>query len=206
MKLPGYLPQEELEALVARYRAGQLDLRNEIVESHLRLVYVIATNFSACCPRKWQELVGEAYWQTIVAVERFQRLGKDNQITPYIARSVVLNLRKFLRQDRTIRLSSTTITRRLQDGTEDTLPATVLIPPEAFGQRSTKVWTKGVSQLEIKEVFDRATREVEEPEILDLHLQGYNTTEIGEAVGLSQSQISKKLAFIREKIAYHWRQ
>lgn len=191
INLPPHLTDEELEPLVARYRAGEIGLRNQIVESHLRLVYMIGSRYATNCPRKWQDIICESYFITLDSVIRFQTTGKDNCITPYIVSRLFYGLRDFIVKDRVIKVPPRTMRFKKLE-----LPTTtneVILLSKGAGHEKA---------VEFRELLEHLNNE--ERKILDLWFEGWSQKEIGELVSLEQTTVSRKLNATFMKIGAYY--
>lgn len=158
----------------------------------MRLVIAIVARNVHRAWHKKDDLIGEALLSLVEAVDRFPIVAKDNNIVPYIVKTVSYRLRSAIRtnivKERTARRTGQVIELR------------------QLTKKISKHLTveHKVYKFELDEIAAKAVETEEEETILDLCLQGYKDREIGEVIGKSNSYVAKRRYKVFERFRYYY--
>lgn len=127
---PRILDEKVLNDLVQRLRDGDLSVKTEIINGHMRLAMSIVAEFAT--PHRADDLVGEALLgltQAVVWSGPHADPGNpdtilpsrlhDNNITPYIATTIRRYIRDFISTDRAVFMPGRTFRKKVADGEID---------------------------------------------------------------------------------------
>lgn len=119
-KLPPSLPSVELEKLVIQLKTAikeeRNNIRNKIVEAHLKIGMYIAARYSLRCPNELDDIVSVMELALVKAVYRARNRLKDNNITPYIIARIHGAIRDYIKNPKLYGMSGRTLDYYIEKG------------------------------------------------------------------------------------------
>lgn len=193
--LPEPLDREDLEERVDEFRkTGQH--REAIIMSHLRLSISHAAFYTARCPRKEEDFICEAFLSLIEAVDRFRRLGRDNNITPYISKTVWFALLRELVEGRPVKLPDK---RTWQEQVE-----ALDVEESSFLRDPDKIIAKDRIRFDLRDILHHCAKSEEDWKIILAAYQGYTLAETAEMIGRSTSYVGTRRDALFQRFIYYW--
>ena len=168
-------------------RAGDDSVKHRIILSHTRLALRIAHSVARSYPEHRDEMVSAAFAELVDCVNRFQVVGDNNHITPYIQACVkghVLRVPGILAS----MVGSRGVKR--QNDTSLTLE-------HDSGRCEADV-------LEMREAFLAACDDEVVRAILLGHLEGETLTDIAKKIGYSVPSVSVRFSNLKKRIRFQW--
>ena len=203
------LTPEELNQLVARLRAGDRTVAHLIIESELKVAYKIAKYYSRWYPNKRDDIVGAAYMGITWAVNRACAGHMyDNNIVPYIAKTVHRFIKEHLERDHLIRIPRDAFRKMIEEHGEIqfvpiAFPLHVANDNDEENQADEDTIEPAAREdtdpIDYAEMFDQLALSNFEKQVLHLKSERRTLHEIGEIVGKSHVWVYKTLENIRER-------
>jgi DNA-directed RNA polymerase specialized sigma subunit len=208
--IPERLDEIVLKELVIQLKESKntnIEIRNRIVEGHIRLGLSIAGRFANKVKFKVEDIIAEMLLCIVESVNRFcSGFSYDNEITPFIISSIHSKLSKFLEEDRVVYMPGRTVRYYTMIGSDKLYKAPTEIylvekgsigidvddyeGPEAFkGAYILPETEDDHSESEIFEILDKVTNNFIEEKIIRLRAEGLSYKEIEPLVGYSQASI-----------------
>lgn len=203
--IPDRLTDEVLTAKVAEYRhTRSIVLRDEIIESHIRLALTLAGRFMTRHPRRKDDLISASLLGLTQAVEWAPDRLYDNNITPYICITVIRFLRDYVQQDHVI-----TVERRaLKAGMMEGMKVIPYMQPYEADDRDEENYQDGgyfdvtpaVYDLDDnQELFNYLNDNPTTEYIMTCLTEGYTYQEIADDLCLSKQRIGQLVIALRQK-------
>jgi RNA polymerase sigma factor (sigma-70 family) len=217
--LPEKLESEELEKLVIELKSkpNNEEIRNKIINSHLRLGVSIASRYGSKHNNRIDDLVGEMFLALVEGVIKFCKDSSyDNNITPYLVSRIHGKLSTYIENDRVIHMPGRTVRHYTATGSSklDKIPNQVYLNQGSRdselndsyegtgrfdGQYILPETVDDNSESEVLEILNKVTNNFIEKRIIQLRAEGYSYREIGPMVGYSQSSIATMIAAIEKR-------
>jgi len=200
--------KSDLSLLVERLRAGDRTVAELIIESNITVAKRIAKYYSKWYPDKSDDIRGAAFVGLTQAVTwAYEGRMYDNNIIPYIAKTVDRFIKDFLEKDHLIRIPRSAFREMIQrmeaiqflpiafplhirnDDEENSADEEIIEPAAPVD----------TDPLELMEFFDRLALTEFEKIVLTQKSEGRTLHEIAEMTGKSHVWIYKTLENIRER-------
>jgi len=194
-KIPDAIREDRLLELVARLRAGDDSVSEEIVRGHVHLAISIASKYARFAPHRAEELVSESVYGIIFAVAKAREKLRDDNIKPWIAACCHRFSYRFLDRDvATVRKPRSTIRDERARG-EDSQPVVVtsLSVSEGRAQRCCR------PLADVRDTLSAVVRDEEDATILELREAGYNDREIASRLSVSPAYVSRVRGELRRR-------
>lgn len=199
-KLPPSLPSVELEKLVIQLKTAikeeRNNIRNKIVEAHLKIGMYIAARYSLRCPNELDDIVSVMELALVKAVYRARNRLKDNNITPYIIARIHGAIRDYIKNPKLYGMSGRTLDYYIEKGDQrgDN-------PPYQIQEEINNFTTKENDEelFLIKELLDKSSHGYIEKRIIELRTEGYTYGEIGPMVGYCKARVQIIVSNIEDK-------
>ena len=202
------MEKSKLDLLVQRLRLGDRTVASLIIESNISVAKKIARYYSKWYPEKSDDITGAAFMGLTQAVT-WAGNGRmyDNNIVPYIAKTVTRFIKDFLEADHLIKIPRSAFKEMIQrmeaiqflpiafpihqkDNDEENPADEYMNEPAA---------PTDTNPLELKEFFDRLALTEFEKLVLTQKSEGRTLHEIANATGKSHVWIYKTLENIRDR-------
>lgn len=225
LELPCEADPTELDALVAKLRAGDPSVRQRIVELHVRLVTSIAGRMVAS--NLVDDAIQEANAALLEIVDYAPIALTDNNITAYITASVRFEIRRLMGCNRVVYMPGRTFRDRAAKGKisrdgnnfEPTLVGVVstmkLVMTEEREALSVDHDIFSINQympgytipearpetpsVETLDVLDHAIQTSQEQSFVEMAREGYTFKEIGERYDVSTSWVGKVISRVEKR-------
>jgi len=210
-EIPEQLDDATIQKLVAEYKETRsLVLRDQIIESHIRLAMGVVARFVGHNRRRKDDLISAALHGLTQAVEWAPDRLKDDNITPYIWATVMRFVRDFLSKDRVVTIERRAFKEMIESGgVYSAVPYLYRVEADDSDEENY-LESEYVDQT--PPVYDEPTTELEEMIqhlhkhdemmvfIIDSLVKGHTLQEIGHELGYTKQYISKLVAEIRERV------
>lgn len=211
--LPNRLSNEELEKLVIKLKELKykqrypefIEIRNEIVKSHMKLAVSIASRFGSLAKNHVDDLVGESFYILIKYTKMAAEKLTDNNITPYLISGLHGDLNKLITEGSIVYMPERTVRYYGEKGRYFSLskmPFRITLlsndpkkeeESENFKGSYIIPETSDIKiriESEVMEVLDKVTTNFIEKRVIQLRSEEYTYKEIGPLVGLSTSAVA----------------
>lgn len=175
MELPEMISESDLKTLLARLKSGDETVKEAITLGHLRLAVSIARRWTQTHPSQAMQIMSDAMYGVIYAVEHAATKLYDDNITAYIASSVVSKIRNGLEKRFLVRV-----------------PRSATIMPFVSATKFKASATYG-SVAELREVVYSCAANELEAHIMWLRETGHTFEEIATITGKSQTSVQRLL-------------
>ena len=176
---PPPITEERLAELVAKLKAGDKSVIDEIVSGHLRLAVYIAACYASLEPKKSKDLVGEASLALVKACHEVEKMQTDS-FGKFVSYRIHDACGRFVIRDRLVPLSDHA---RYKAGQKDKQ----YLPNKEVSDRQMSPLNKMI----LDEKIQLAVKTEEEKKIFDLKCQGYTFREIQEITGIDRTTANR---------------
>lgn len=224
--LPDDPDPDELLDLVSRLRSGDHTVRARLVELHVKLVTTIAGRMAPA--NNVDDAIQEANRVLLEAVDRAVTALHDNEITAYISATVRHEVRKFLNEDRCVKMPSRTFRHKAAKGEinkdgDNLDPALVgvvstmkLVMSEERESRtsgdenviSIGRYMPGYTipearpewpSMEMREALNLAILTPQEHAYVEMASEGYTFKEIGDRYGVTSARVGQVVRRVEDR-------
>lgn len=216
-------PDEDvLRDQVQRYRDGDESQRNAIISAHLHVVASIAGDFGR---RDSDEILGVALLELVDAVDRAPTALSDNEITPYITKSVRYRIKDAIGENRPVYMPSRTFRYKAahgeidREGSDDptirgVLSLTAVVKEDDplgdepdmddSGARWQGAYTVPTARaerpcIEFREILALSIRDKTEEKIVTMAAEGHSYGEIETILQMKKSHIGYLLTRVMDR-------
>lgn len=175
MELPEMISESDLDKLVDRLRSGDATVKESIILGHLRLAVSLARRMIYHHPDQSMQIMSDAMFGVVAAVERSQEKLRDNNITAYIASSIISKIRNGLEKRFIVRIPR----------------SAAMVPFVSATKFKASAMYGGVEEL--REAIYACAADELEAHILWLRESGHTFEEIATITGKSQTSIQRVL-------------
>lgn len=194
--LPSY-DEDTLKVLVDRYLVDP-SYRNVLVESQMRLTFTIASMYLSRYNHDQEELVSDALFSLVNAVERFRVAALTNpssSLPAYVNTTIFRELKKTVLRNRLIPIPSTVLHRKLKEGTlEQADLVSLLSDVEA---------RDGVDDSDVSDFINIVIQCDESRRILKMRVAKYKDHEIADELRVKVSYVWNKCREIRQSLSLY---
>lgn len=194
--LPTY-NEEELKVLVGRYLVDP-SYRNVVIESQMRLTFTIASMYLSRYKHDQEELVSDALFSLVHAVDRFRLTAAtdpDSSLPAYVNKTIWLELKRTLLKNRLIPIPSSTLHRKLRDGTLKETDVIDIIDCGLVDKTSHILDSDQSDLINVVIHCDEAKR------ILRMRIAKYEGQEIADELRVKVSYVWNKCREIRQSLS-----
>jgi DNA-directed RNA polymerase specialized sigma24 family protein len=199
-KLPNYTT-EELNELVNRYLIDP-SYQNDVVESQMRLTLTIASMYLSKYKHDQEELVSDALFSLVKAVNRFRLAAATDpdgsNIQAFINRTIWLDLKKAVLKQHLIPIPSTVLHQKLRDGTlQQADVVSILGDEEVYRQHNHENETDTLDLVNVVIKCD------EQRKVLRMRVAKYEGQEIADELKVKVTYVWNTCRQIREKLSLY---
>lgn len=197
--LPSY-DEGQLKDLVNRYLVDP-SYRNVLVESQMRLTFTIASVYMSRYNHDQEELVSDALFSLINAVDRFKfaaATDPDISLPAYVNSTIWKELKKTVLKNRLIPIPSSTLHRKLREGTLD--------QADVVSMLSDDLETKQVNHEDEYSMSDFINVVIscdDSKRILRMRVAKYKDFEIADELKVKVSYVWNKCREIRQSLSLY---
>jgi RNA polymerase sigma factor (sigma-70 family) len=199
------LPDDEVKELVKRLLAGDESAIPEIAECYIPFAMSIARGYAHDYPQRRSDIQGSALLGLTEGVTRFMDKAYDENIVPYIARTIHRYIKDFIERDHTVRVPRRTYTT---SGSSIEVFSTSLTAMKTQ-QEDSEDHSMSVDRMmleydlpdprhsdyDFQLLIDELQLSGTEKDVLDMLLKGHTTKEIANALKVTRVWVENK--FIR---------
>ncbi len=195
--LPAY-DETELKLLVERYVADP-SYRNILIESQMRLTFTIASLYVSKYKHDQEELVSDALYSLVKAVDRFRLTAATNpesSLPAYVNKTIWLELKSTVLKNRLIPIPSTILHRKLRDGTLQEADVMTIL-----GDSDVHETTDHIKDSDERDLINVVINCDENKRILKMRIARYEDHEIADELRVKVSYIWNKCREIRQSLS-----
>jgi DNA-directed RNA polymerase specialized sigma24 family protein len=169
---PSQIDDALLEQRVQALRDGDSEQIQPICVMLIRWTLGIAKRYRSI---NQNEVSSKALLELVKEVTRAQEKLTDNNIRGYLSFRIGRRLRDFIKEDKVVKIRTTTLRKLERQGKEVILPVQNYDPHNLYGTENKPEYPR----LEFREALSLLPKSKREEEFIQLRLEGLNTKEIG---------------------------
>jgi RNA polymerase sigma factor (sigma-70 family) len=215
IKLPALIPSDLIAEKLLRLRAGDKDIRNDLVLHYLRLVFAIVGRIKADYPkRKHNDLLGTGILSLVECLDSISDgtgMQDHDNLDAYVHKTIYHEIREFIKIDHTVTPplnSDWLIAKVKEEGTDvyTTLFGTVEYievsndidytgdEGEESDGKTYGLFTPSPQEgIEIREILTSFYFTTKEKKIIEMRMEGSTLEDIAKELGISIVAVHKRI-------------
>jgi len=180
------LTEEQIKSLVLRLKSGDSTAKSDLVQGHLRLCFVVASQYSFFYPKFGNDLLSEAVTGVCQACDLIKEMYDDN-FTGFAVAKMHTRCKDFVAFMNNKILGNRSLLLNSKGGDHCPVKITYVDPNEV------DIGLSNGNTEELLEDLDRSIKNYRELQIIKLLKQGYTQKEVAYQMGVSTSLVCNTL-------------
>ena len=195
------------KSILTKLKAGDMSVRDEVIEACMPTATKIANSFAAKHPRSADDIHSEAMYALCKAVKRISDGAMHTEeFKAYIEQSIRRNIKQFIQKDHLIYLPNWYYSQNIENAAITTIPIVYTFDIreqdeenlEEIAQLTFDAPAHDTGDNQIVNEFCKTLTNLER-RIIDLRAENYTLAEIGQKINKAESSVLFILNSIKDK-------